>query len=60
MVEVVAPVFHNNAPVVLMAVRVELPQLFTSSTIGVDGVFLGAATPIPLALHPSPAVVVTV
>ena len=48
---VVAPVFHNKDPVNDPAVNVELPQLFTTVTIGA-GTFdvIGAATPLPGAL----------
>ena len=51
---VVAPVFHNKEPVNDPAVNVELPQLFTTVTVGA-GTFevIGAATPLPEALvHP--------
>ena len=34
---VVAPVFHNNEPVNDPAVNVELPQLFTTDTVGAPG-----------------------
>ena len=34
---VVAPVFHNKDPVNEPAVNVELPQLFTTDTVGVEG-----------------------
>src|SRR5262245_27184013 len=36
--DVVAPVLHNNAPVVPVAVNTELPQLFVTLTPGVAGV----------------------
>jgi hypothetical protein len=44
---VVAPVFHNNDPVNDPAVNVELPQLFTTVTVGAETLaFNGAATPL--------------
>jgi hypothetical protein len=51
---VVAPVLHNKAPVNDPAVNVELPQLFTTVTVGDDTLaFNGAATPLPgLLVHP--------
>ena len=51
---VVAPVLHNSDPVNEPAVNVELPQLFTTVTVGVDTFpFKGAATPLPgLLVHP--------
>ena len=51
---VVAPVFHNKDPVNDPAVNVELPQLFTTVTVGVvTFAFIGAATPLPgLPVHP--------
>ena len=49
---VVAPVFHNKGPVKDPAVNVELPQLFTTVTVGAD-TFNGAASPLPgLLVHP--------
>ena len=51
--EVVSPVLHNNAPVNAPAVNTELPQLFTTATVGADGIVLGAAIPLLVALiHP--------
>lgn len=47
--EVVAPVLHNNVPVAVVE-SVELPQLFTMVTTGVDGIAFGAATPLPVKL----------
>ena len=48
---VVAPVFHNNDPVNDPAVNVELPQLFTTLTVGAGTLALsGAALPLPGAL----------
>ena len=41
---VVAAVLHNRLPVKLLAVSTELPQLFTTETVGDDGTPLGAAT----------------
>ena len=51
---VVAPVFHNNDPVNDPAVNVELPQLFTTVTVGEETLaFNGAAIPLPEGLvHP--------
>ena len=51
---VVAPVFHNNVPVNDPAVNVELPQLFTTVTVGTGTLaFNGAAIPLPGELgHP--------
>ena len=51
---VVAPVLHNKDPVNDPAVNVELPQLFTTLTVGADTLaFNGAATPVPgLLVHP--------
>jgi hypothetical protein len=51
---VVAPVLHNKDPVNDPAVNVELPQLFTTVTVGVvTFAFTGAATPLPgLLVHP--------
>lgn len=44
---------HNNEPVKPDAVNVELPQLFTTDTIGATGFVLGAAIPLPASLtHP--------
>ena len=51
--EVVSPVLHNNGPVNPDAVSVELPQLFTTDTVGTDGIVFGTATPFPAGLvHP--------
>ena len=48
---VVAPVLHNKGPVNDAAVNVELPQLFTTVTVGAGTFeFIGAATPLPGAL----------
>ena len=48
---VVAPVFHNKDPVNDPAVNVELPQLFTTLTVGAGTLALsGAALPLPGAL----------
>ena len=56
---VVAPVLHNKDPVNDPAVNVELPQLFTTVTVGADTFpFKGAATPLPgLLVHPFTACV---
>ena len=45
--EIVAPLLHNKEPVNDVAVNVELPQLSTTDTVGVDGIAFGAATPLP-------------
>ena len=45
--EVVAPLLHNNEPVKDAAVNVALPQLFTTDTVGADGIDFGAAAPLP-------------
>src|SRR5678816_3501486 len=45
--EVVAPLLHNKEPVKDAAVNVALPQLFTTDTVGADGIALGAAAPLP-------------
>jgi len=62
MAAVVAPVLHRNvAPVSPVAVRTELPQLFTTVTVGAGGIISGAAVPEPAGLiHPSGDVWVTV
>ena len=45
--------FHNKEPVNDVAVNIELPQLFTTVTTGVDGIACGAATALPEGLaHP--------
>ena len=51
---VVAPVLHNNDPVNDPAVNIELPQLFTTVTVGEETLaFNGAAIPLPEGLvHP--------
>ena len=56
---VVAPVLHNNDPVNDPAVNVELPQLFTTLTVGAETLaFNGAAVPLPgLLVHPLTACV---
>jgi hypothetical protein len=50
----VSPVLHNKEPVKPDAVNIELPQLFTTDTTGVDtDEFNGAAIPLPIPLvHP--------
>jgi hypothetical protein len=52
--EVVAPLLHNKEPVNDVAVNIELPQLFTTDTVGADTFkFDGAAAPLPDELvHP--------
>ncbi len=50
---VVAPLLHNNGPVKLVAVKTELPQLFSTITTGAGGIVMGAEVPLPVALvHP--------
>lgn len=50
---VVALLLQNNDPVKLLAVNTELPQLFTTETVGADGIVFGADVPVPAALiHP--------
>ena len=52
-----APVFHNNEPVKLLAVSVEvLPQLLTTVTVGAEGIALKDDVPLPVVVHPSAAV----
>ena len=49
----VAPLLHNKEPVNDPAVNTELPQLFTTDTVGADGRVFGAAIPLPVELvHP--------
>ena len=49
----VAELLHSNDPVKLPAVNNELPQLFTTNTVGADGIAFGADVPLPAALiHP--------
>jgi hypothetical protein len=48
--EVVAPLLHNKDPVVPVAVNTELPQLFTTITVGATGIVFGADVPLPAAL----------
>ena len=44
---------HNNDPVKLTAVNIELPQLLTTDTAGADGITFGADVPLPVVLtHP--------
>ena len=51
--EVVAPLLHNKEPVNDPAVSTELPQLFTTVTVGATGVVFGAAVPLCATLvHP--------
>lgn len=58
---VVSPVLHNRLPVNDPAVNVELPQLFTTVTVGVGTTALfGAAIPEPAALVQPLMVCVTV
>jgi len=51
--EAVDPLLQSNEPVKLLAVNTELPQLLVTVTVGVEGMGLGEATPVPGALvHP--------
>ncbi len=50
---VIAPLLHNNVPVKLPAVNIELPQLSCTDTVGAEGIAIGAEVPLPFALvHP--------
>jgi len=50
---VVALLLHNRDPVKPAAVNIELPQLFATFTVGVEGIVFGAEVPLPVALiHP--------
>ena len=40
--ELVAPLLQDNVPVYPLAVNTELPQLFTTDTLGAGGVAFGA------------------
>ncbi len=57
---VVAPLLHNNDPVKFEAVKTELPQLFTTPTVGADGGVTGADVPLPAPLVHPETVCVTV
>jgi phage-related protein len=57
---VVAPLLHKIEPVVLEAVSVDVPQLFTTATVGADGAAFGAAVPCAGALTQPFTVCVTV
>lgn len=57
--EVDAPLLHNNVPAAVVE-SVELPQLFTTVTLGVTGIVLGADVPDPVPLVHPLTVVVTV
>ncbi len=49
---VVAPLLHNRLPAAAVE-STAFPQLFTTVTVGADGVDFGAANPLPGALvHP--------
>src|SRR4249920_515164 len=51
--EVAAPLLHNKGPLYPDVDNTELPQLFTTVTISVDGIAFGAATPLREGLvHP--------
>jgi len=43
---VAAPVLHNKGPLYPDVDNTELPQLFTTVTLSVDGIAFGAATPL--------------
>src|ERR1035437_1512399 len=58
--DAVDPLLHDNEPVKLLAVSVELPQLFCTVTVGATGIVLGAAMPEPAALVHPLTVLVTV
>jgi hypothetical protein len=58
--EVVAPLLHNNEPVKLDAVNIELPQLSATAMSGATGIAIGALTPLPAALWQLLTVCVTV
>ena len=45
--DAVAPLLHDNELVKLLAVSVELPQLFCTVTVGATGTALGAELPEP-------------
>ena len=49
MLDVVAPLLHNRLPAALVD-KVDVPQLFTTVTTGVEGIVFGAATPLPAVL----------
>ena len=57
--EVVAPVLHNKVPVVL-ADKIDVPQLLITLTTGADGIANGAAMAEPAALVQPSTVWVTV
>jgi putative N-acetylmannosamine-6-phosphate epimerase len=58
--EVVSVVLHSNDPEAVVD-NVDVPsQLFTTFTVGVDGIVFGAAVPEPCALVQPFTVVVTV
>ena len=57
--EVVSPVLHNKVPEAVVD-NVEVPQLLTTVTTGVDGIATGAATPEPNVLAQVPTVLLTV
>ena len=50
---------HSNDPVAVV-LSVELPQLFVTFTVGVDGIAIGDAVPLPAALVQPFTVVVIV
>ena len=51
--EAAAPVLHNKGPLYPDVDNIELPQLFTTVTLSVDGIAFGAATPLREGLvHP--------
>ena len=56
----VALLLHNNNPVKLLAVSVELPQPLTTVTVGAFGTTFGADVPEPLGLVQPFTVCVTV
>ena len=58
--DAVAPLLHDNELVKLLAVSVELPQLFCTVTVGAPGIILGSDFPEPAGLIQPFTVCVTV
>ena len=55
---VAAPVFQASVPVKLPAVNKDVPQLFVTFTVGVEGIGIGAAVLLPGRLtHPVETIV---
>jgi hypothetical protein len=57
--DVVAPLLHKSVPAADVD-KVEVPQLLTTATTGVEGSAFGTATPEPAGLIQLPTVWVTV